>query len=77
MLHAETLPHADVVEERGLLDGHRHVDHGHIGIVERVQGLSLAKVELLERNRLQRGTNTETVTIIIITVIIIIIIIII
>ena len=48
LLHSEGLPHPEMVEQRRLLHLHGEVDDGHVGVVERVQDVRLAKVETLE-----------------------------
>lgn len=48
LAHPEALPDAQVVEQRSLLQLHRQVDDGHVRVVERVQHVGLAKVQLFE-----------------------------
>ena len=47
-LHAEALADAEVVEEGALLQLHRQVHQRHVRVVEAVQHIRLAKVQLLE-----------------------------
>ena len=44
VLHAHTLPYTDVVEQRRLLCGYRHVNDDNISVVEQVENRRLAKV---------------------------------
>ena len=63
---AHALAHADLVEERRLLDVHGHVDDGDVGVVELVEGVRLAVVELLKPDvvqlRLEAATTFGRVT---------------
>ena len=60
--HSHVLPHADVVEQRRLLDVNGHVDHSDVRIVELVQSVDLAKVQVLEVHVAQIGLHTAMQT---------------
>ena len=46
--HAEALSHSEVVEERALLHLNREVDDGHVRVVERIENVCFAKVQLVK-----------------------------
>ncbi len=60
MLHSETLPNSEMVEERTLLDLHREVDDGHVRVVEHVQDVGFAKIESLKLELVDSGVRVRS-----------------